>query len=190
MSAEALPVTAGEWQRSNKMSPDGPNESMADNDLPIPIHGGGGTFHYQPSTDDDDAGSDLPLSIQGSGFTSHYHSPQRTTNEDVYYVNATVVLSQIRSWSTVTSILHTNSPHPPPPLIDHRQIDYDACGPFLGLPQGTGISSRARLSLNSHDTISRGIPPTNNCSSSAHQNYDESPQSGDSKSESGSKEAP
>ncbi len=54
---------------------------MVDDDLPIPIHGGGGTAQYQPSTDNDDAGSDLPLSNQGSGFTSHYHSPQRTTDE-------------------------------------------------------------------------------------------------------------
>ena len=54
---------------------------MVDNDLPIPIRGGGGTTQYQPSTDDDDAGSDLPLSNQGGEFTSCYLSPQRTANE-------------------------------------------------------------------------------------------------------------
>jgi hypothetical protein len=54
---------------------------MVDNDLPIPIRGGGGTTQYQPYTDDDDNDSDLPLSNQGSGFTSHYQSPQRTADE-------------------------------------------------------------------------------------------------------------
>jgi hypothetical protein len=48
---------------------------MVDDDLPIPIHGGGGTTQYQPSTDNDDAGSDLPLSNQGCGFISYHHSP-------------------------------------------------------------------------------------------------------------------
>ncbi len=76
LSAEAPPVAAGEGQGSNNTSPDVPDKSMADNDLPIPICGGGGTTRYQPSTDNDDAGSDLPLSNQGSGFTSHYHSPE------------------------------------------------------------------------------------------------------------------
>jgi hypothetical protein len=50
-------------------------------DLPIPIHGGGGTTQYQPSTDNDDTGNDLPLSNQGGGFTSQYHTPQRTADE-------------------------------------------------------------------------------------------------------------
>jgi hypothetical protein len=53
---------------------------MINNDLPIPILGGGGTTQYQPSNDDDDTGSDLPLSNQGGGFTSHYHFPQRTAD--------------------------------------------------------------------------------------------------------------
>jgi hypothetical protein len=73
--------STGEGQGSGNTSPNVPDESMFDNDLPIPIRGGGGTTQYQPSTDNDDAGSDLPLSYQGSGFTSHYHSPKRTTDE-------------------------------------------------------------------------------------------------------------
>jgi hypothetical protein len=73
--------SAGEGLRSGNTSPNVTNESMVDNDLAIPIHGGGGTTQYQPSTDDDDAGSDLHLFHQGGGFTSHYHSPQRTANE-------------------------------------------------------------------------------------------------------------
>jgi hypothetical protein len=81
LSAEALPVAAGEGQGSNKTSPDVPNKSTADNDLLIPIRGGGGTTQYQPSTDVDDIGSDLPLSKQGGGFISHYHSPQRAADE-------------------------------------------------------------------------------------------------------------
>jgi hypothetical protein len=73
--------TAGEGLGSGNTSPNVTNKSMVDNDLPIPICGGGGTTQYQPSTDDDDAGSDLPLFHQGGGFTSHYYSPQRTANE-------------------------------------------------------------------------------------------------------------
>ncbi len=81
LSAESLPVAAGEGQGSKNTSPNVPNKSMANDDLPIPIRGGGGTTQYQPSTDDDDAGSDLPLSNQGGEFTSCYLSPQRTANE-------------------------------------------------------------------------------------------------------------
>ncbi len=73
--------SAGEGQEFGNTSPNVTNKSMVNNDLPIPIHGGGGTTQYQPSTDNDDPGSDLPLSYQGGGFTSHYHSPQRTANE-------------------------------------------------------------------------------------------------------------
>jgi hypothetical protein len=75
--------SAGEGQGSGNTSPDVPNQSMVDDDLPIPIpiHGGGSTTQYQPSTDNDDVGSDLPLSYQDSGFTSHCHSPQMTANE-------------------------------------------------------------------------------------------------------------
>jgi hypothetical protein len=73
--------SAGEGLGSNNTSPDVTNESMVNDNLPIPIHGRGGTTQYQLSTDDDDAGSDLPLSHQEGGFTSHYHSPQRTAGE-------------------------------------------------------------------------------------------------------------
>jgi hypothetical protein len=86
--------SAGEGQGSSNTSPDVPNESMVDNDLPIPFHGGGGTTQYQPYTDDDDANSDLsPLSYQGGGFTPHNHSPQRTTNK-LHTVEDTSVLGR------------------------------------------------------------------------------------------------
>ncbi len=66
--------SSGEGQGSGNTSPNDSNESMVDNDLPIPIHGGGGTSQYQPSTDNDDGGSD-------GGLTSHHHFPQRSANE-------------------------------------------------------------------------------------------------------------
>ncbi len=73
--------TAGEGLGSGITSPNVTNESMVNDDLPIPVHGGGGTTQYQPSTDNDDVGSVLPLSHQCGGFTFHHHSPQRTPNE-------------------------------------------------------------------------------------------------------------
>jgi hypothetical protein len=89
---------------------------MVDNDLPIPIHGGDDTTQYQPSTDDDDAGSDLPLSYQGSGFTSHYHSPQRTNNELPTVQDTSVPSRQDRSQQSMPPV-HTSSDILPPGVV-------------------------------------------------------------------------
>jgi hypothetical protein len=101
--------SAGEGQGSSNTSPNVTDESMVNNDLPIPISGGGGTSttQYQPSTDDDDTGSDLPLSYQGGGFTSHFHSPWRTTNE-LPSVEDTPVLSRQDKSRQLTPPVHTS----------------------------------------------------------------------------------
>jgi hypothetical protein len=73
--------SAEEGLGTRNTSPNVTNESMVNDDLPIPIRGGGGTTQYQPSTDNDDTGSVLSLSHQGGGFTFCHDSPQRTANE-------------------------------------------------------------------------------------------------------------
>jgi hypothetical protein len=83
------------------------NKSMVNNDLPISIHGGGGTTQYQPSTDDDDVGSVLPLSHQGGGFTFHHHTPQRTANE-LPSVEDTHVLGRQNEIQQSTPPVHTS----------------------------------------------------------------------------------
>jgi hypothetical protein len=89
---------------------------MVDDDLPIPIRGGGGTTQYQPSTDDDDAGTDLPLSNQGSGFTSHYHSPQRTADE-LPTVEDTLVPGRQDKSKQLTPPVHTSPDFLPPGVV-------------------------------------------------------------------------
>ncbi len=164
-----------------------PDESMANDSLPMPIRGGG-VLPWDTDASDGNTGSPCGESHSHSTlFAIHFVDNSMLTQECTDYLHSDGLppflpkSNAMAIFNKEGSKKHWRHVNVPSPGLG-PQLGHDTHSTLLGMPQGTNLSP------SSFNLISKEIPSIN-FSSSAYQSFAESTY-GSSKLELGSKEAP